>query len=133
MMMDTAIDTDGTAFICPECSFNGTSLPELISHLNEAHGEGLFRKITNHFFPILFHSETANKSEAPPKNLSAMSNEKRSRRKPAFSHQVHFRILYFSYSIIFPLFRSFLKHHDNHYLYLNNRMSIRVRFTFGIV
>ena len=47
MMMDTSIDTDGTAFICPECSFNGTSLPELISHLNEAHGEGLLRKITS--------------------------------------------------------------------------------------
>ena len=43
MMMDMNIDSDGTAFICPECSFNGTSLPELISHLNEAHGEGLFK------------------------------------------------------------------------------------------
>ena len=41
-MMDTTVDTDGTAFICPECSFNGTSLPELISHMNEAHSEGLF-------------------------------------------------------------------------------------------
>ena len=41
MMMDMNIDSDGTAFICPECSFNGSSLPELISHLNEAHGEGL--------------------------------------------------------------------------------------------
>ncbi|CAF5147860.1 unnamed protein product, partial [Rotaria socialis] len=54
------------AFICPECSFNGTSLPELISHLNEAHGE-----------------ETASKSEAPPKNVLLSSTEKRSRRKPA--------------------------------------------------
>jgi uncharacterized C2H2 Zn-finger protein len=57
MMMDTTIDTDGTAFICPECSFNGTSLPELISHLNEAHGEGLFRrktKIINHFFFLCY-------------------------------------------------------------------------------
>ena len=42
MMMDTTVDTVGTAFICPECSFNGKSLPELISHLNEAHSEGLF-------------------------------------------------------------------------------------------
>jgi hypothetical protein len=42
MMMDTTVDTDGTAFICPECSFNGTSLPELISHLNDAHSEGWF-------------------------------------------------------------------------------------------
>ncbi len=41
MMMDMTVDTDGTAFICPECSFNGKSLPELISHLNEAHSEGL--------------------------------------------------------------------------------------------
>ncbi|CAF0843893.1 unnamed protein product [Rotaria sp. Silwood1] len=71
MMMDTTVDTDGTAFICPECSFNGTSLPELISHLNEAHSE-----------------ETASKSEAPPKNVSLLSTEKRSRRKPAFSHQI---------------------------------------------
>jgi hypothetical protein len=47
MMMDTTFDTGGTAFICPECSFNGTSLPELISHLNEAHSEGLFRKTTH--------------------------------------------------------------------------------------
>jgi len=42
MMMNTPVDADGTAFICPECSFNGKSLPELISHLNEAHSEGLF-------------------------------------------------------------------------------------------
>lgn len=48
-MLDPNIDTDGTAFICPECSFNGTSLPELISHLNEAHSEGLFINIINHF------------------------------------------------------------------------------------
>jgi hypothetical protein len=52
MMMDTAIDSDGTAFICPECTFNGTSLPELISHLNQAHGEGLLRK--NSFSSIIF-------------------------------------------------------------------------------
>lgn len=70
--MDTIVDTNGTAFICPECSFNGTSLPELISHLNEAHSE-----------------ETASKSEAPPKNASSIAQpEKRSRRKPAFSHQI---------------------------------------------
>lgn len=42
MMMDTTVDTDGTAFICPECSFNGKSFPELISHLNDVHSEGLF-------------------------------------------------------------------------------------------
>jgi hypothetical protein len=54
MMMDTTIDTDGTAFICPECSFNGTSLPELISHLNEAHSEGLLIKIINHFLIIFY-------------------------------------------------------------------------------
>ncbi|CAF0790008.1 unnamed protein product [Adineta steineri] len=71
MMIDDAFDTDGTAFICPECNFNGKSLPELISHLDEAHSE-----------------ETINKSESPPKNLSSISNEKRSRRKPAFSHQI---------------------------------------------
>ncbi|CAF3340871.1 unnamed protein product [Rotaria socialis] len=71
MMIDNSIDTERTAFICPECSFNGTSLPELISHLNEAHGE-----------------ETASKSEAPPKNVLLSSTEKRSRRKPAFSHQI---------------------------------------------
>ncbi|UJR16055.1 hypothetical protein I4U23_002968 [Adineta vaga] len=71
MLMDSTLDTDGTAFICPECSFNGTSLPELISHLNEAHGE-----------------ETATKSCSPPKNSATLSNEKRSRRKPAFSHQI---------------------------------------------
>ncbi len=53
MMMDTTIDTDGTAFTCPECSFNGTSLPELISHLNEAHGEGLFTKYHQSFSFIL--------------------------------------------------------------------------------
>ena len=47
MLMDSTLDTDGTAFICPECSFNGTSLPELISHLNETHGEGLFICIVN--------------------------------------------------------------------------------------
>jgi hypothetical protein len=41
MMMDTTVDTDGTAFICPECNFSGKSLPELMSHLNDAHGEGL--------------------------------------------------------------------------------------------
>jgi hypothetical protein len=55
MMMDTTVDTDGTAFICPECSFNGKSLPELISHLNEAHSEGLFiagRYINHLFFSI---------------------------------------------------------------------------------
>ena len=46
MMMDDTIDMNGTAFICPECSFNGTSLPELISHLNEAHSEGLYPKIS---------------------------------------------------------------------------------------
>jgi len=90
MMMDTTVDTDGTAFICPECSFNGKSLPELISHLNEAHSEGLFHEclsITYHYFS--FHTETASKSEAPPKNLSSVVQpEKRSRRKPAFSHQV---------------------------------------------
>ena len=88
-MMDTTVDTDGTAFICPECSFNGKSLPELISHLNEAHSEGLFiisLSINYHFFS---HIETAHKSEAPPKNLSLITQpEKRSRRKPAFSHQV---------------------------------------------
>jgi hypothetical protein len=39
--MDAIVDPDGTAFICPECSFNGSSLPELISHLTEAHSEGL--------------------------------------------------------------------------------------------
>ncbi|CAF1630392.1 unnamed protein product [Rotaria magnacalcarata] len=72
MMMDTTVDTDGTAFICPECSFNGKSLPELISHLNDAHSE-----------------ETASRSEAPPKNASSLLKpEKRSRRKPAFSHQI---------------------------------------------
>ncbi len=48
--MDSTLDMDGTAFICPECSFNGTSLPELISHLNEAHGEGLFINIVLHHF-----------------------------------------------------------------------------------
>ncbi|CAF1019356.1 unnamed protein product [Adineta steineri] len=70
--MDTTVDTDGTAFICPECNFNGKSLPELISHLDEAHSE-----------------ETASRSEAPPKNLSStVQPEKRSRRKPAFSHQI---------------------------------------------
>lgn len=52
-MMDTSIDTTGTAFICPECSFNGSSLPELISHLNESHGEGLFIHIIHHF-SVLF-------------------------------------------------------------------------------
>ncbi len=52
-MMDTAIDTDRTAFICPECSFNGTSLPELISHLNEAHGEGLLTIIHDQLFVCL--------------------------------------------------------------------------------
>lgn len=41
-MMDTFLDTAGTAFICPECTFNGTSLPELISHMNDAHAEGLY-------------------------------------------------------------------------------------------
>ncbi len=66
-MMDTAIDTDGTAFICPECSFNGTSLPELISHLNEAHGEGLFRKITNHFFLFCFIQKLQIKVKHHPK------------------------------------------------------------------
>ncbi|UJR30461.1 hypothetical protein I4U23_017994 [Adineta vaga] len=72
MMMDTTVDMDGTAFICPECNFNGKSLPELISHLNDAHSE-----------------ETAIKSEAPPKTVpSVMQPEKRSRRKPAFSHQI---------------------------------------------
>ncbi|CAF1019366.1 unnamed protein product [Adineta ricciae] len=71
MLLDSTLDTDGTAFICPECSFNGTSLPELISHLNETHGE-----------------ETATKSVSPPKNPAVLSNEKRSRRKPAFSHQI---------------------------------------------
>lgn len=30
-----------------------------------------------------------NKNESPPKNLTSISNEKRSRRKPAFSHQVN--------------------------------------------
>jgi hypothetical protein len=93
MMMDTIDDTDGTAFICPECSFNGSSLPELISHLNEAHSEGLFINIINHkfyFFLFVLYLETASKSEAPPKNASLISNEKRSRRKPAFSHQVRF-------------------------------------------
>ncbi len=40
----------------------------------------------------MLHLETASKSEAPPKNLSLISNEKRSRRKPAFSHQVYFLI-----------------------------------------
>jgi len=91
-MMDSTLDMDGTAFICPECSFNGTSLPELISHLNEAHGEGLFINIVLHhlFFVSMLHLETASKSESPPKNLPSMSNEKRSRRKPAFSHQVCF-------------------------------------------
>jgi len=94
MMMDTTVDTNGTAFICPECSFNGRSLPELISHLNEAHSEGLFIAIyllINVVFSS-FYIETASKSEAPPKNLSLISNEKRSRRKPAFSHQVYFLI-----------------------------------------
>ena len=67
MMMDSLVDSDGTAFICPECSFNGSSLPELISHLTEAHSE-----------------ETGNKSETPVNTQV----EKRSRRKPAFSHQV---------------------------------------------
>ncbi|CAF4496241.1 unnamed protein product [Rotaria sp. Silwood1] len=73
MMMDSTVDADGTAFICPECSFNGKSLPELISHLNEAHSE-----------------ETASKSEAPPKNVSSLlqPEKQRSRRKPAFSHQI---------------------------------------------
>ncbi|CAF0893896.1 unnamed protein product [Rotaria sordida] len=73
MIMDTTVDADGTAFICPECSFNGKSLPELISHLNEAHSE-----------------ETASKSEAPPKNISSLlqPEKQRSRRKPAFSHQI---------------------------------------------
>lgn len=42
MMMDTTVGADGTAFICPECSFNGSSLPELISHLNEVHSEGMY-------------------------------------------------------------------------------------------
>jgi hypothetical protein len=91
MMMDTTVDTNGTAFICPECSFNGRSLPELISHLNEAHSEGLFIAIyllINVVFSS-FYIETASKSEAPPKNASSIAQpEKRSRRKPAFSHQV---------------------------------------------
>jgi hypothetical protein len=60
MMMDTTIDTDGTAFICPECSFNGTSLPELISHLNEAHSEGLLIKIINHFLFCIFYFKFRN-------------------------------------------------------------------------
>lgn len=90
MMMDMNIDSDGTAFICPECSFNGTSLPELISHLNEAHGEGLLEKQNTSSIKKMFHLETTNKSQAPPKNISPISNEKRSRRKPAFSHQVYF-------------------------------------------
>ena len=91
MMMDMNIDSDGTAFICPECSFNGSSLPELISHLNEAHGEGLLKNTSKCLKKkIFFNLETTNKSEAPPKNISPLSNEKRSRRKPAFSHQVYF-------------------------------------------
>jgi hypothetical protein len=90
MMMDTTVDTDGTAFICPECSFNGKSLPELISHLNEAHSEGLFIIIyLSIIISCLFDTETASKSEAPPKNVSSIVQPgKRSRRKPAFSHQV---------------------------------------------
>ncbi|CAF1006084.1 unnamed protein product [Adineta ricciae] len=72
MMMDTTVDTEGTAFICPECNWNARSLPELMSHLNDTHSE-----------------ETATKSEAPPKNISSVTQpEKRSRRKPAFSHQI---------------------------------------------
>ncbi len=96
MMMDTTVDTDGTAFICPECSFNGKSLPELISHLNEVHSEGLRIVILIYsFMSFSFSIETASKSEAPPKNVSAISQpEKRSRRKPAFSHQVIFLLIY---------------------------------------
>ena len=48
MMMDTTVDTDGTAFICPECNFSGKSLPELMSHLNDAHGEGLLTEGVHH-------------------------------------------------------------------------------------
>ena len=40
MMMDTTVDNDGTAFICPECNFCGRTLPELMTHLNEVHVEG---------------------------------------------------------------------------------------------
>jgi hypothetical protein len=101
MMMDTTVDTNGTAFICPECSFNGKSLPELISHLNEVHSEGLFiivyRSIIIGFFVL--YIETASKSEAPPKNVSSVVKpEKRSRRKPAFIHQVKLFLFLFIFS-----------------------------------
>ncbi|CAF2939177.1 unnamed protein product [Rotaria sp. Silwood2] len=71
--MDSTVDADGTAFICPECSFNGKSLPELISHLNEAHSE-----------------ETASKSEAPPKNASSLlqPEKQRSRHSNQFFNRI---------------------------------------------
>ena len=37
---------------------------------------------------FFLHLEMPNKIEAPPRNTPLLSNEKRSRRKPAFSHQV---------------------------------------------
>jgi len=54
------------------------------------------------FLAFFFHTETASKSEAPPKNISSLVQpEKRSRRKPAFSHQVSsFHIFYLSFQII---------------------------------
>ena len=89
MMMDTAVDSDGTAFICPECNFSGTSLPELISHLNEAHSEGSWRWGVSRRTSNLLRLETASKSVAPSRiKTSTAPAEKRSRRKPAFSHQV---------------------------------------------
>ena len=49
-----------------------------------------------YLFIFVLHLETGSKSEAPPKNTSLSSNEKRSRRKPAFSHQVCFFFLKFN-------------------------------------
>jgi len=136
-MMDTNIDTDGTAFICPECSFNGTSLPELISHMNDAHSEGLMKANRNLSFLSVVFLETATRSEAPVQNSSLHSSEKRSRRKPAFSHQVNLRFskVSFAFNKFFSSSMSsrlYLKRHGHLCQFLNRIMSIQVRFISGI-
>ncbi len=126
MMMDTAIDTDRTAFICPECSFNGTSLPELISHLNEAHGEGLLTIIHDQLFVCLIQKQQVKvKHHQKIYHQYSMKNVQDVNQHLVIKYTFKLNSFYF---INFFSFRSFLKHHDSHYRYLNNQTSIQVGF-----
>lgn len=88
------------------------------------------------FFSFVFsYVETAHKSEAPPKNISSnIQPEKRSRRKPAFSHQVTIFLFFFFIDLLLNIikFTDYFSSFSSifHIIQSTNFIQCRIRYFF---